>query len=241
MPRKWYEAPVIQLEDLNKTTKKIVIALDDTASFSFIAGQFVTMDLPLGDKRNQRWRSYSIAHANYDGRLLEFCVVRMEDGLASNYFFNQLQIGDFIKFKGPEGGFIIPEFIDHDMIMVCTGTGIAPFRAMLWDIVIHNRDHQNIHLIFGTRDRNGILFEEELKYFKSVIPGFKYSIVLSREKADEYSFGYVHQVYLNEYGKPVANRKFYLCGWTQMVDEAVEHLIKDLHYDAPQIKYELYG
>ena len=80
-----------------------------------------------------------------------------------------------------------------------------------------------------------------MKYFKRILPGFDYSIALSRENVDPYNFGYVHQVYLNAFKKYDERRKFYICGWTQMVDEAVVHLLKDLKYKPSQVKYELYG
>ena len=73
MPRKWYHAPVVQIKDLSPNTKSITLALDDKNDIEYKAGQFVTMDLPLGDKRAQRWRNYSISYADYGSRLLEFC------------------------------------------------------------------------------------------------------------------------------------------------------------------------
>jgi CDP-4-dehydro-6-deoxyglucose reductase len=241
MPRKWYHAPVIKIQDLNPRTKQFTIALDDPNTFSFKAGQFITLDLPIGDKRTQRWRSYSIANSDTSGRLLELCVVHLDQGVGSDYLFNSLKPGDFLKFKGPEGGFVLPEVIDHDMIMVCTGTGIAPFRSMLWDIVHKNHPHQGIHLIFGTRDQSGILYQEELDYFKKAIQGFDYSIALSREMHEDYTHGYVHAIYQELFSEYKEDRKFYLCGWTNMVDEAVANLVVEMKNKPTQVKYELYG
>lgn len=241
MARRWYEAPVIQIKDLSPNTKSFLIALDDPKEFDFQAGQFITFDLPIGDKRNQRWRSYSIANAPDGGRLLELCIVKLEQGLASNYLFNELKLGDFLKFKGPEGGFVLPEQIDHDMIFICTGTGLAPFRSMLWDILLHNKPHQAIHLIFGTRFKEGILYLNELNYFQEKLEGFEYSIALSREDSEGCYKGYVHQVYMEKFSEPKEEIKFYLCGWTQMVDEAVANLLTKLKYKPDQVKYELYG
>lgn len=241
MPRKWYEAPVIQIKELSPNTKSFLLALDDLDDFHFLAGQFITLDLPIGDKRNQRWRSYSLANAPERSRILELSVVKLDQGLASQYLFNVLKIGDYIKFKGPEGGFVLPENIVHDMVFICTGTGIAPFRSMLWDILKHKKPHKKIHLIFGTRTREGILYADELEYFKEHVEGFKYSVALSREDTKAYYFGYVHQIYLEQYSEARSDVQFYLCGWTQMIDEAVINLVATLKYKPGQVKYELYG
>jgi CDP-4-dehydro-6-deoxyglucose reductase len=241
MPRRWYEAPVIKIKDLSPNTRSFLIALDNANDFNFQAGQFITLDLPIGDKRNQRWRSYSISNGPDGGRMLELCIVKLDHGLASNYLFEQLNVGDFLKFKGPEGGFVIPGEIDHDMIMVCTGTGIAPFRSMLWDIYQHEIPHQKIHLIFGTRHKEGVLYKGELDFFKAHLDGFNYSVALSRDETDYYYKGYVHQVYMKAYAETREDIKFYLCGWTQMVDEAVTNILTKLNYQPSQVKYELYG
>jgi ferredoxin-NADP reductase len=51
----------------------------------------------------------------------------------------------------------------------------------------------------------------------------------------------VHQVYLEHYKTPRPDVHFYLCGWSNMIDAAVAHLLADLKYDRSQIHYELYG
>lgn len=241
MPRKWFEAPVIQIKDLSPNTKSFLLALDDPKSFDFRAGQFITLDLPIGEKRNQRWRSYSIANDPSGSRLLELCVVKLENGLASEFLFHELKIGDFIKFKGPEGGFVLPDPIDHDMVMICTGTGIAPFRSMLWDLFRSNKPHKKLHLIFGTRTEEGILYKNELEFFSRNLDGFEYSVALSREKSDAFYQGYVHRIYQEKYSETKDDIKFYLCGWTAMIDEAVVNLVAKMKYKPEQVKYELYG
>ena len=63
MPTTWYDSKVIKIENQSPTTKRFWVEVEGVDSFDFKAGQFVTMDLPLGEKRKQRWRSYSIANA----------------------------------------------------------------------------------------------------------------------------------------------------------------------------------
>ena len=241
MPTTWYTGTVIRIEDESPNTKRFWVEIPEVDAFPFQAGQFVTMDLPVHEKRLHRWRSYSIANAPDGSNVLEFCIVYLEGGLATRYFFEEVKVGTQLRFKGPDGTFTLPQDLEKKLVFVCTGTGIAPFRSMLWDI--HNRglDFRHIHLIFGTRHENGILYRKEMEAFRAKWPNFSYDIVLSRQPDWKGHKGYVHQVYLEQYARPEPEVSFYLCGWSNMIDDAVANLIVKLGYDKSQIHYELYG
>jgi len=158
----------------------------------------------------------------------------------TNYLFEHAKEGDNILIKGPLGKFTLPETISGDILFVCTGTGIAPFRSILQSLVNQKVNHKNIYLIFGTRERKDILYPEEMKNFENLIKGYKYIPVLSREKWEGMT-GYVHNQYLdliknNKLEDPI----FYLCGWRDMIKEARGNL-KDLGFDSKKIKLEIYG
>jgi CDP-4-dehydro-6-deoxyglucose reductase len=197
--------------------------------------------LPIHKKRLQRWRSYSIANAPEGGNVLEFCIVKLDGGLATQYFFEEVEVGTPIRFKGPDGTFTLPENLMEDLVFICTGTGVAPFRSMLWDIYNRKLPFKNIHLIFGTRHKNGILYKEEFENFQEEWDNFQYDIALSREEDWDGYKGYVHQVYQEKYGEARPDVDFYLCGWSNMIDDAVANLIVKSGYDKSQVHYELYG
>lgn len=241
MAWKWYDSTVIQIEDASPTTKRFWVEVDEVDSFDFEPGQFVTMDLPISDKRLKRWRSYSIANGPDGTNVLEFCIVKLEGGAASEYLWNEIKLGSTIRFKGPSGTFVLPPKLDFDMVMICTGTGVAPFRSMLQEIERKAVQHKNLHLIFGTRSAEGILYQEEFLSMTESIPNFKYSIALSREETEAHHSGYVHDIYLKAYKKKKEDIHFYLCGWTGMIDDAVANLIIKMGYDKSQVHYELYG
>lgn len=237
---KWYDSKLVRVEQASPTVRRFWLELDEDAEeFTFEAGQFITLDLPISDKRTKRWRSYSIANVPGEDQLIELCIVNLEGGEGTTYLFEEIQIGDPVKFKGPSGTFTLPKEIDKDLIMVCTGTGVAPFRSMLHHIYNNQIPHKKIHLIYGTRYANNILYKEEFEDLEKKMENFKYSVALSREEYKGYQ-GYVHEIYKNVYGQPAPDRKFYLCGWSYMIDDAVENLILDLKYDKSQVLYELY-
>lgn len=244
----WYDGVIRRIETRAPNTRSFWLEVPELPGFDFKPGQFITMDLPIHEKRLQRWRSYSIASAPDGSNVIELCIVRLEGGLASNYLFDHIYEGAAIRFKGPGGAFILPETLDKDLVLICTGTGVAPFRSMLLDLLHRKPPHRKIHLIFGTRWRAGVLYEKEFIQLQDVLPGFTYSVALSREAGpqllqapfDLYQ-GYVHQVYQEYYREKREDLLFYLCGWSNMVDEAVRQLTSDLGYPAHQVRTELYG
>jgi ferredoxin-NADP reductase len=137
--------------------------------------------------------------------------------------------------------FCLPETIDKDLVFICTGTGIAPFRSMLRDLVHSGKPHRDIHLIFGARTEADILYRAEMEALAGVMPGFRYDVALSRQSGWPGYNGYVHQVYLEQYAGRRPDVAFYLCGWSNMIDDAVANLIVKLGYERAQIRYELYG
>ncbi len=241
MPWKWYDSTVIKIEDQSPTTKCFWVEVPKENPLSFTAGQFVTMDLPISDKRLKRWRSYSIANAPNGLNVLEFCIVHLDGGAATEYLFKELKVGENIRFKGPDGTFVLPDPIEKNLVLICTGTGVAPFRSMLIDLQKKQKKHKNIHLIFGTRYEENILYRDEFEQLEKEIPGFKYSITLSRDENWKGTKGYVHQVYLEDYKDVRPDVDFYICGWSNMIDDAVANLILKLGYDKSQVHYELYG
>ncbi len=237
----WYEGKVIARQEIAPQVIQLQLEVQGTACFEYTAGQFITMDLPIGEKRLQRWRSYSLAGAPNGTNILELCIVRSASGIGTQFLFEQAQVGYILRFKGPDGTFVLPQTIDKEIVMVCTGTGVAPFRSMILDLHQKGLNHRGIHLIFGTRREESILYRAELEALSHTIPQFRYDIALSQQPDWAGYKGYVHQIYLEQYATPHPNRQFYLCGWSNMIDQAVAHLIIDCGYERGQVIYELYG
>jgi ferredoxin-NADP reductase len=237
----WYNARVIEIQAVNETVRRFWLQIPELTRFDFEAGQFVTMDLPIGEKRLARWRSYSIANAPDDSNVFELCIVRSGNGEGTRYLFEDVEVGSEIRLKGPDGTFVLPEHIEKDLVFICTGTGVAPFRSMIQDIQNSGKGYRNIHLIFGTRTEEGLLYRAEFEALERVMPNFKYTPVLSRQAEWAGPKGYVHSVYMAQYATPRPDVVFYLCGWSNMIDEAVANLMVTLGYDRKQIIYELYG
>ena len=244
----WRTGTVIRIEDATYNTKRFFIKVNELESFNFKAGQFVTLDLPIHEQKNKRWRSYSIASWPDGSNVYELLIVLLEGGAGTTYLFNEITVGSELTFRGPQGVFTLPENIEKDLFFICTGTGIAPFRSMLYYMQLHDVSHKNLYLMFGCRTQKDLLYHDEMKALESKIGNFYYMPTLSREGWDGYK-GYVHSLYEDickknmEACEGIQNLKpasFYLCGWKAMIDDARQK-IAALGYDRKAVHLELYG
>ena len=248
MTNPWYNGKVTKIENATANTKRFWIQIPELNDFEFKSGQFVTLDLPIHEVKNKRWRSYSIASAPDGTNTFELVIVLNEHGAGTPYLFNEIKEGSEIVLRGPLGKFTMPETLDKDLYLICTGTGIAPFRSMAHSINRFKMPHQQVHIIFGCRKFEDALYEKEMKALEAELSGFHFHPCFSRETAPaegQYK-GYVHDVYTQLIEKnrqadgTPAPAYFYLCGWKTMVDDAKQK-IQDLGYDKKDIHLELYG
>jgi ferredoxin-NADP reductase len=253
----WRTGKVVRIADETATTRRFWIQVPELASFDFTPGQFVTLDLPIHEKPNKRWRSYSIASWPDGSNVFELVIVLLEGGAGTTWLFNEVKVGSELVLRGPQGVFVLPTAIEKDLFFVCTGTGIAPFRSMSNHILNHNIPHRDIYLIFGCRKFSDCLYRAELEALETKVSSFHYIPTFSREEAvaaetamvKAIRTGYVHAVYEDicraNAGAPAGGAEpypaaFYLCGWKNMIDEAKQR-IQALGFDRKSIHQELYG
>jgi ferredoxin-NADP reductase len=238
MMLEWQQGIVVDILDETPRTKRYFIQLPATTRFDFKPGQFVTLDLPIHEKKNKRWRSYSIASAPNESNIIELVIELVNGGLGTTYLWEKVHMGDELKLRGPAGVFVLHESVARDCFMICTGTGIAPFRSMIQHIANTKNTTNEIYLIVGARSKEELLYFNEMTALQTSMPNFHYIPTLSREEWKGHT-GHVHPIY-KEYAKDKPDAEFFLCGWKEMIDEAKQHLL-EMGYDKKQIHLELYG
>lgn len=230
----YHTCEIVKISDLAPNVKSFHIRYPVTVDFQ--SGQFVIID--FGTLNHQfPTRSYSIADA-IDPFTIELCVVLKEEGAATPKLFNQ-ELGAKLQVSMPQGRFVLPESITSETTIgfICTGTGVAPFRAMIKDLLEKRKANNQIHLFFGTRNAEDILYKAEFEHLAKDYPNFYFHPTLSRQDWEGLS-GYVHAHYPKIFeSKPPA--LIYLCGWTNMIKEARETL-KSYGYSRTEIKVEFY-
>src|SRR6195952_1489050 len=163
MVQAWQTGKVIRIENATTATRRFWIELVSGEAFPFVPGQFVTLDLPIHEKPAKRWRSYSIASWPDGTAVFELVIVLLDDGVGTKYLFEEISVGSELTLRGPQGSFTLPDPLEKDLFLICTGTGIAPFRSMVHHILNHNIAHRDIYIIFGCRRLPDALYQKEME------------------------------------------------------------------------------
>lgn len=110
-------------------------------------------------------------------------------GVCSNYLCD-VQVGDEIRLSGPNGKkFLIPtDASAHDYVFFATGTGIAPFRGMVIDL-LENKVNSKVVLVMGSPYATDLLYDDLFRRLAAEHPNFTYLTALSREKQADIAHG----------------------------------------------------
>jgi len=198
-------------------------------------------------------RLYSIASSRYGddmtGKTTSLCVRRAtywcpelkaddpaKKGVCSN-FLCDAKPGDDLKLTGPSGKvMLIPEKTpDADLIMVATGTGIAPYRSFIRRLFVEKTPYGEVYkglawLFLGVANTDALLYDDEWQEVLKVFPdNFKVDYALSREQTNVDGGKMYIQDKVKEYADEVFNRMdngahMYFCGLKGMMPGITEML-----------------
>ncbi|MEM8673628.1 MAG: ferredoxin-NADP reductase [Cyanobacteria bacterium P01_G01_bin.67] len=171
----------------------------------YVEGQSIGIIPPGEDEKGKphKLRLYSIASTrhgdNLEDKTVSLCVRKLEykdpetgehvEGVCSSYLCN-LKPGDDVSITGPVGKeMLLPEDEDANVIMIATGTGIAPFRAYLWRMFLEGDKNPEYNykglawLFFGIPKTANILYKEQLEKMAAEHPeNFRMDYAISREQ-----------------------------------------------------------
>jgi benzoyl-CoA 2,3-dioxygenase component A len=235
--------------DAENDVRHIILSLGDQ-NFPVLEGQSIGVVVPGSDESGKphQPRLYSIASAR-DGEKpnannIALTVKREPGGLASNYLCD-LEKGAEIDVTGPFGAtFLMPNDPSANIIMICTGTGSAPFRAFTER---RRRTSPNaagqMHLYFGARR------PEELPYFGPLkkVPDSLLHQELCYSRVENEAKEYVQDRMRKRADSIVPllgddNTHIYICGLKGMetgVDEALADICRGAGLDWSGIKPQM--
>ena len=116
MAYEFYDATIIDIIDENDVVKRFFIKVPEERPFSFKAGQFVMVDLPIDSKFTNR--SYSIASAPSNDNIFELCIVLNPKGLGTPYMWENYKVGTTVKLSRVLGKFQVQEPIETDLCFI---------------------------------------------------------------------------------------------------------------------------
>ncbi|ALN62271.1 oxidoreductase FAD-binding domain protein [Lysobacter antibioticus] len=231
---------------LAPTVGHYVFLRDDGEPLDYIPGQFIQVHFQYADGTATK-RSYSLAnihdHALGPGETVEIAVSYVTGG-AATALFEGMGDGDLVQASGPFGRFCLnPADSNRRYLLIATGTGVTPYRAMLpqLEALIRERGIEVV-LLYGARSPVELLYGDDFRAFADRHPNFRFVPCFSRELPEQphadVRQGYVQQ-FLEEFAPNAEGDIAYLCGNPNMVDTCFEAL-KGYGLPVPQIRREKY-
>ena len=207
----WLEAEVIEKTDLS--TNVILLKIKSKEPLAFFAGQFVNLRRDDGVIR-----SYSIANIHNAEHELEFHIRILPNGKFSRWVADELTVGMLLSFSHAQGDcHYVEGKIEQSLLLIGTGTGLAPLYGIIRDALSTHKHQGEIHLFHGSRDASGLYLEEKLTALTQKYPNFHYTPCLSGEVNDEkYTKGRANEIALQAFPK-LDGWRVYLCGQPEMV------------------------
>jgi len=227
------QARLLETRELAPGVRHFEFDLPGIDRFGFVPGQFMSMT--AGIHGDEITRAYSIASPP-EGNRFALCLNEVEGGRFSPHLFS-LVPGDQVTCQGPYGAFIFRRPIS-DSILVATGTGIAPFRSMLFDR-LPQEPERRFTLIFGVRYEHALLYREDWEALARQYPNFDFRPTLTRPAPNwAGAQGRVQGHVLEALGDR-RDMDIYICGLKEMVND-VRALLKEKGVDRKRIIYERY-
>ena len=208
---------------------EVTLRTPPTSHLTYLPGQYIDV-IGKGGLR----RSYSIANAPRDDGKLTLQIRKVPNGEMSHYWFDEAKANDLLRLEGPLGTFCLRPSQASQLVLLATGTGIAPIRAMLEQLAANpaSNTYRQIHVYWGGRT------EKDL-YWTADYPALPLRFVpaLSRSPDSAGAKGYVQDVALAD-GIDLKNAVVYACGSESMITSAKSKLVaaglnpKNFHSDA---------
>jgi CDP-4-dehydro-6-deoxyglucose reductase len=217
-------------------TRHFKLIFEPGVDFQFKAGQFVNIIVPpIGEHKTVK-RPYSIASPPSCKGFLDLTWKRVEGGYVTNYLWT-LKENDRMQIQGPLGHFTLKHPLPKTIIFVSTGTGIAPFRSMIPEILKNSNGHE-VWNIFGNRYEDEILYKDEFEQLAKEHSNFHNIFTISRPKNWKGETHYV-QFMVKKYIADPHHKHIYVCGLKNMISEVLKTAI-EMGFERNQIFFEKY-
>ena len=192
---------------------RLTLALPEGTPLDYRAGQYLNVLL-----EDEAPRSFSMATGPARG-LLELHVRRLAGGLFTDHRLARLRPGDRLEVELPLGTFVYRERDYRPLLMVATGTGIAPIRSIL-ESLMDDPDCPPVDLYWGMRSEVDLYLDAEIRSWEGRFEDFRYVPVLSRGGPSwPGRRGYVQDAVAADFDD-LSEHAIYLCGSPAMIADA---------------------
>jgi CDP-4-dehydro-6-deoxyglucose reductase len=221
---------VAKIEKVAADVVVLSLQLPANERLQYKAGQYIEFMLKDGVRR-----SYSMANAPHLDQLLTLHIRHMPGGIFTDHVFGALKERDILRFEGPLGSFFLREDSDKPMILLASGTGFAPIKALV-EHLQHLQSPRLVHLYWGGRRPQDLYMNDLCQQWARELPNLRYTPVISDalpQDGWQGRTGFVHQAVMQDY-PTLAQYQVYACGAPVVVDSAKRDFVTQCQLPADE-------
>ena len=216
LPVRKMPARISSLVHTSPDVIQLQLQLPASESFQYRAGQYLDVLLRDGARR-----SYSMANAPHRGPTLELHIRHMPGGRFTDLVFGSMKERDIVRIEGPMGSFFLREDSDKPVVLLASGTGFAPIKAL----IEHMQERQITRpatLFWGGRRPQDLYMDDWVRTQCSAMAHLSYVPVVSDALPEDNwqgRTGFVHQAVLEDI-PDLSGYQVYACGAPVVVESA---------------------
>ncbi len=216
LPVRKMPARISSLVHASPDVIQLQLQLPASESFQYRAGQYLDVLLRDGARR-----SYSMANAPHTGPALELHIRHMPGGRFTDLVFGSMKERDIVRIEGPMGSFFLREDSNKPVVLLASGTGFAPIKAL----IEHMQERQITRpatLFWGGRRPHDLYMDDWVRAQCAVMPHLSYVPVVSDALPEDNwqgRTGFVHQAVLEDM-PDLSGYQVYACGAPVVVESA---------------------
>ncbi len=194
----------------------LFLKLPASERLQFLAGQYIDFLLRDGSRR-----SFSMANPPHDDELIQLHVRHVAGGQFTDHVFGRMKERDILRFEGPLGTFFLREDSDKPIVLVASGTGFAPIKAII-EHALNKNVKRPMTLYWGGRRPKDLYLNELPGKWAAEHAHFRYVPVISDglpEDTWQGRTGFVHRAVMEDF-PDLSAHQVYACGVPVMVDAA---------------------
>lgn len=248
---------VSRIDRLTDQAVKVTLSIPDelSDSFSFLPGQYITLDVDVAGEKVRR--SYSLCSAPSTQGAISVGVKEIPNGKVSPVLNRQIKVGDSIECMPPMGNFTWTQDAQGSahVVLIGGGSGITPLLSIATTILESN-DSSKISLVYGNKNGDSIMFLEDIQAFEKQYPS-RFEVVhvfdQPRKKKGLFSSKTMETIshkegliskslllgVLNSMNVPSDSAHFYICGPSPMM-RSCQQALKNIEVADERIHIEFF-
>ena len=216
LPVRKMPARISSLVHTSPDVIQLQLQLPASESFQYRAGQYLDVLLRDGARR-----SYSMANAPHTGPTLELHIRHMPGGRFTDLVFGSMKERDIVRIEGPMGSFFLREDSDKPVVLLASGTGFAPIKALI-EHMQERHITRPATLFWGGRRPHDLYMDDWVRTQCSAMAHLSYVPVVSDALPEDNwqgRTGFVHQAVLEDI-PDLSGYQVYACGAPVVVESA---------------------